>query len=74
MKDYFRWHNRCGDCKHKLLDHIKTGSFVGTVNSNKIPKKFLNEFGHCQYCECREWVPKDNLDRVEYLVEKRKLI
>jgi hypothetical protein len=74
MREFLKWSSPCGDCEHQLVDHIETGSYIGTIDANNIPLKFKSEFCGCGRCKCKEWVPKDNLDRIEFLAEKRKLI
>jgi hypothetical protein len=52
---------KCRDCKHPKYVHIKDRCLA-------IPGMNIS------LCSCIEYVPKDNLDYVEWLVKKRKLL
>ena len=54
----------CRDCKHIRLSHVE-GSHCIAANGNQ------EQFGLCQ---CKEFVPEDNLDYIEWLAKKRGLI
>lgn len=50
----------CRTCNHERMLHLDTGCIYVT----KLWER----------CNCKEFVPLDNLDYVEWLVKKRKLV
>ena len=60
---------KCRTCQHPLLYHY--------VGQNKSTKKPI--VGSCNkvqkgFCECTEFMPKDNLDYIELLAKRKGLI
>ena len=60
IKDFSK---SCRKCKHIRLSHLR-GKCIATCGTTE----------KMDICKCKEFVPEDNLDYVEYLAEKRGLI
>jgi hypothetical protein len=61
-----RGEHKCFKCKHPRYEHgigHNGGSCAVRINI-----KFFNR------CSCKEFVPSDNLDYIEYLAKKRGLL
>jgi hypothetical protein len=77
MKDYLdgtgNW-LKCGNCDHAQVSH--------TTWLTKHPLEWISRCAVThngpiklpEQCRCDEWVPKDNLDRIEFLAKKRHLV
>ena len=83
MRDYLSdgsvYFASCGDCGHLLVSHT---NWAELPILNKQGMRWVDRC-HVTYdgpiklpeqCRCTEWVPKDNLDRIEFLAEKRGLL
>ena len=82
MKEYLdgRHHwDLCANCGHLQVSHTNWD----LLPLSKAPE--LKWVSRCKVthdgpiklpaqCTCTEWVPKDNLDRIEFLAEKRSLV
>jgi len=66
----------CGNCKHHHLSHTNW-SEVGSGKLEWVERCRVTHYGPSKLekqCSCTEWVPKDNLDLIEFLAEKRNLV
>jgi hypothetical protein len=70
-----RFSNICGNCGHYVMYHSNWDIGVNVDFVNRIQWKDKCE---CKWqstdCTCIEWVPKDNLDQIEFLAAKRNLV
>jgi hypothetical protein len=70
----------CGNCKHGIFSHAEWPDFIDEIDTDNLiwvaRCKVTNDgpIKLPEQCRCTEWVPKDNLDLVEFLAEKRNLI
>jgi hypothetical protein len=55
---------QCRNCKHRKIWHPKNKCIDLTI---------INKY-EFKCCKCKEFIPGDNLDYIEYLVKKRKLL
>lgn len=53
----------CRECGHFRFLHCEEQAWAGRCDPQ-------NDYG----CDCKEYVPEDNLDYVEWLAEKRGLL
>lgn len=58
---------KCKKCTHQRFTHL-TGVCLDVVLIKKLDEKSYKG------CKCKEFIPSDNLEYVEYLAKKRKLI
>jgi hypothetical protein len=78
MRDYLdgSWNfSKCGNCDHNQVSHTNWSS--GAKNLVWVKRCKVTHDGFTilpHQCQCKQWVPKDNLDRIEYLAEQRGLL
>lgn len=81
MRDYVTLLEKCGDCDHIAMSHIS--NFKMDMYDIRLEKIIWNERCHvthdgpiklAEQCRCNHFVPKDNLERIEWLAKERNLI
>lgn len=59
-----KFSKHCRKCKHMRLSHIESGRCIAANGNTE----------QLTSCGCKEFMPEDNLDYIEWLAKKRKLI
>jgi hypothetical protein len=60
----------CANCQHEDWLHVKTYYWAcGRKPRNTSDRQHLSEI-----CPCKEFIPSDNLDYIEWLAEKKHLV
>jgi hypothetical protein len=59
----------CRNCSHPGWVHVKTYYY----SCGRKPRNNNDEFYSNEICPCKEFVPSDNLEYLEWCVEKRRV-
>lgn len=54
----------CRKCKHVRLSHVESSHCIAALGTTE----------QLSLCKCKEFVPEDNLDYIEWLAKKRNLV
>ena len=60
-----KFSKHCGRCKHMHLSHIEGGHCIAANGTNG---------EQLVMCKCKEYIPEDNLDFIEWLAQKKGII
>ena len=58
----------CRTCAHVLMSHI----FIGLKKIKYCVDAFVNELGEYKKCSCEQFIPKDNLEYLEWAQQNKE--